>query len=65
MTGKVLLGLPELLRMAKGEAITVRIKPGTEAMELRLSVIAQAEMKPKPASKTQDFMDRMKAELGI
>lgn len=60
MIGKVLLGSPELARLAKGEKITVRVQPGTSVLEISLSMIAKGEL-----TKAKDPVAEMLSKMGI
>jgi len=40
----VVLGAPELRRLAKGDSVTVRLRPGTSEIEVKLSMIAQGQI---------------------
>jgi len=54
MMARVTLGRPELLRLAKGNTVTIRLKPGTSDLQLSLSVIAQGEIREKRCAKPAD-----------
>jgi len=54
MLARVTLGRPELSRLAKGNTVTIRLKPGTTELQLSLSVIAQGEIREKRCSRPTD-----------
>jgi len=47
--GKILIGAPELKRLMGGDSVTVNLKPDMDSLELKLSAIAQSQLRQKQA----------------
>ena len=58
MKSRVLLGAPEIERLAKGESVTIRLQPDTTELEIRASTIARNRLNP-PTDKAADFLKKI------
>jgi len=54
MLTRVTLGRPDLLRLARGNTVTIRLKPDTTDVQISLSLIAQGEIREKRCAKPAD-----------
>lgn len=61
MQAKVTIGDPELQRLARGETVRIRVKPGTEELQISASLIARGQLQKayKPKSATEELLDRI------
>lgn len=65
IAGRIVLGLPELRRLSAGEKLTIRIRPGTTALEISLSLIAKGNMRlPAPADPIEAAFADLIGRLG-
>jgi len=55
-----MIGVPELERWCRGEAVVIRLKAGTEELTIAASSMAQGELKKaKSGGAVVDFLDRI------
>jgi hypothetical protein len=61
MRAKVTIGIPELQRWARGEAVTVRLEPGTHELTISPSMMAQSQLKTsnQPKSVVEELLGRL------
>jgi hypothetical protein len=53
----VLLGAPEIDRLARGESVTIRLKPNTDELEIVASMLGKARLNP-PVDTTADWLKK-------
>lgn len=63
-TGKVVIGLPEVKKLLQDGSITIRLKPGMDAVELKLSMIAQGELRSKKDSGLDALLEQFRNPVG-
>ena len=54
-TAKLMLGDPEIEKLAKGETLTIRLREGTTELEITASAIAKGRLNP-PKNESMEFL---------